>query len=150
MERRRVENFDTRPSGLSVSICRPSGRILVVERERYWLPELLRQFLGTRVVIEEADHWPTGTSAGTSEPGSTVLVVAELSAVQAELLHAAARTGEPLRTASILVTTAAQAGWEWPLRELGVRAVVDEFVGGRQMARLCRRLLQTRSARLPA
>jgi hypothetical protein len=121
----------------------PSGasppRILVLEDEPYWLPELQRQFLGEAVTVEavKADEL-------TDRDDAVVVAMAETllrQGARAFFATAPDAVGTPL----VAITSARTRNWEWLLRELGAVSVVDEFCGGRRLATLCRRLMANRN-----
>jgi hypothetical protein len=116
-------------------------RILVVEREPYWLPELQRQFQRSGVEVAPAQTWDEAAGPA-GRDGVEGLTVCEFGEVAEGLLNTIAAGSDLQSGRLVVVLDEASRGWEWALREAGVADVVDEFSGGGAVAALCRRLLR--------
>lgn len=119
-------------------------RIHVAEVEPYWLPELQRQFPGGEARVTPLDASDLiDSSAGLPSltrrlflfdcgaPGSPV----------ADLLQQVLISPPDHRPPIVVILRESAAESEWPLRELGVAAVLDDNTPGADVARLCRLLL---------
>lgn len=120
----------------------PAPEILVVEREPFWRPELQRHCPDFAVVAGEAADCRS-SAAGESPPGRGRLLVITGECLIPRLagwrplLARACFRGMPV----VALLRRGEWAWEWPLRELGVSSVLDEFIGGRRLAAACKRLL---------
>lgn len=112
--------------------------IVVIEPEPFWGPELQRRFPQRRVSIN-----PGWSRCDPPELEAAALIVAEGSALLAELtlFSARRRSAGSRATPLVAILRRSQRRWEWPLRELGADAVLDEFSGGANVAATCERLL---------
>ncbi len=114
-------------------------RLIIFEAEPYWQPELQRRFLSENVEI--------GACRSIGDLKARV-IAAPFDGV---VLDLAADAGGSLRWLSwlderggklptIVVAAAEHADWEWSVREAGATAFVNEFIGGHQMAAVCRKI----------
>ncbi len=114
-------------------------RLIIFEAEPYWQPELQRRFL--RESVEVAACRSIGDLEIRVSTGPFDGVVLDLAADVSGSLHWLSRLGDRGGTVSVIVVAAADhAEWEWPIRELGATAFVDEFTGGSRMAAVCRKV----------
>lgn len=126
------------------------AEILVAEREPFWLPELERRFPDRCVrPWEDVDHAPPDQQQLPHRDRLIVVagerLIPRLTEWRPRLATAALR-GVPV----LALLRRGELAWEWPLRELGVAAVLDEFIGGRRLADACERLLAgTHPSRTP-
>ncbi len=116
-----------------------TATIVVFETQPRWAPELQHQFVDedvhvvgrsttTDFVVEvESAERPVGLLEVASDPAGCLARIGTLNS----------RALPPV----VAVLTRDLADLEWPLRELGVTSVVDEFVPGHELAAVCRRLL---------
>jgi hypothetical protein len=118
------------------------AKILVAEREPFWLPELERRFPDHRVrPFEDPDRASSPDEEWLPECDRLIVVTGErliprLTDWRPRLAMAAIR-GVPV----LALLRRGELAWEWPLRELGVTAVLEEFIGGHRLADACERLL---------
>ena len=113
------------------------GEIAVLERQRWWTPELQRQFLGTDVQVRSGRSFRDLRSLLT--PATRVLVV-EFHVSPAECLQwLGGRSEASAECAVVVIGTAQSAEFEWLVRELGATHFVPETIGGAALATLCRK-----------
>lgn len=120
----------------------PAPEILVVEREPFWRPELQRRFPDVAVVAWEAAERESPAAAEIPAGRGRLLVITGECLIPRLAEWRPLLTRASLRGAPVLaLLRRGELAWEWPLRELGVTAVLDEFIGGRTLAAACERLL---------
>lgn len=118
-------------------------RVLVLENEPFWLPELQRQFQAEPVTIEAI-----AVDEVAMKDDSVVVAVAEILLQQGAREFFAAQPGA-VGTPLVAIAGRSVQRWEWLLRELGAVSVIDQFTRGEQLAMLCRRLLDRSHPPLP-
>lgn len=113
-------------------------QIVVWESRPWWTPRLQRRFVGSEIAVR-----------GVSAMRDVVETVADM-----VILDAAAdpetmvrscvviRRRHPGTFVMVIVPPDLQAA-EWRLREIGAGVVVRDDIGGDELARLCRHVLQT-------
>lgn len=112
--------------------------IQVFEDGSRWFPELQRQFRDGWARIERV-----GELKGLRpQSGHPELVVLELRAEPAECLQFLGRRMENVWQVPVMILLSSDlSDLEWSLRELGVASIRRDDADGRDLARICRRLL---------
>jgi DNA-binding NtrC family response regulator len=112
--------------------------LLIFERRPRWVPELERQFFGQDVRVRGCRSLKDVLERLAS-PADCVVVL-DLEAAPAECLQTLGRlmTRSPSPTILVLASEAYRE-LEWPIRELGATAFLEEPVPGDEMAEWCRR-----------
>ncbi len=127
---------------MSASPPPPPAEILVAEREPFWLPELQRRFPDRQVKPwEDAECAPLPDEARLPEPDRLIVVTGECLIPRLTEWHPRLTTAAIRGVPVLALLRRCELAWEWPLRELGVTAVLEEFLGGRRLADACERLL---------
>jgi DNA-binding NtrC family response regulator len=112
--------------------------LLIFERRPRWVPELERQFLGQDVRVRGCRSLKDVLEH--CNASANCVVILDLEAAPEEVLKTLARlmARSPSRTI-LIVASAAFRELEWPLRELGATAFLEEPIPGDEMAECCRR-----------
>ena len=115
-----------------------SAAVLVFERDPYWAPELQRRFHDTAVTVRPCRRL-SDLDAVREEFGEAVLILDFSADAMGCLAWLARRLAkDPL----VVLGSPESADLESTLRSLGVTSFQSELIGGADLARLCRRLLQ--------
>ncbi|MEZ6064764.1 MAG: hypothetical protein R3B90_03430 [Planctomycetaceae bacterium] len=113
-------------------------RIVVVEPQPRWLPELRRQFRGRDIGVEPLEAAVRLVVPNAEQPS---LFVCDAAAMLADLWRSFTIL-RPETTPVIVLLADSQRHWEWPLRELGVASVLSVRCTGHELARTCERWLR--------
>ncbi len=121
---------------------KPERGILVFERAPYWGPELKRQFSDQSLFVREC------RTVGDLNPSiadfSECLVVISLDSAPADCLTWIGKQSQALAGPPIIVIASPEyAELEWAVREAGAAAYVNDEICGRDLARICLRLIRT-------
>jgi len=118
----------------------PNPQIFVHEKKPRWYPEMKRQFLDQEVRVRGVRRLNDVGSLISAAPGSLLLIDLQVGVGDSlRFVAQADRRQWPIRT--LLVGDAKTRNLEWIARELGADHFVDVDIGGRELARLCRRYL---------
>lgn len=111
-------------------------KLVVVEREAWWLPELERQFPGQRARAATLEE--VARLGGDLDPEGVPRVIV----IEAELLRDCFWTSRrpPLWRSTVAILSDGDISGEWLLRELGIAAVVQVYDGGRRLAQAIQHL----------
>jgi DNA-binding response OmpR family regulator len=131
--------------GLSMTFLltdNPKRGILVFERTPYWGPELKRQFSDQSLFVREC------RTVGDLNPRiaefSDCLVVISLNSAPTDCLSWIGKQSQAIAGPPIIVIASPEyAELEWTVREAGAAAYVNDEIGGRDLARICSRLIRT-------
>jgi len=111
-------------------------RIVVLEREPFWEPELKRQFSGAPVVVRGCRK-DLESLVSTAE---NCVAVIDASRDTAEVLRWSARRLTNRRCVpTVIVAEPDIMSFQWHAREAGVIAVVPHVISAHELARLCRK-----------
>jgi DNA-binding NtrC family response regulator len=130
----------------SAAFARPTTPTAIVfEKQPRWAPELQRQFLteDVRVIacrsVRDVEERLAGVAHG--------VVLLDASTAPADCLQFLRREmSDPEALPVVIVGTKRAAHLEWSFRELGAAAFVPQKIPGHEMASLCRRQWNRRSA----
>ncbi|MEZ6055903.1 MAG: hypothetical protein R3C01_04290 [Planctomycetaceae bacterium] len=118
----------------------PTCRVAVVEPTAWYAPEIQRQ-LGPDVVVE-SHEWIDLLA----NPSTASLVVIVLKSHYEQGVRAVAELKQTTPQVSVLVILPKSiATLEWTLWECGADGVTSEFLSGRELATMCRRLMIPRT-----
>ena len=122
------------------------GEVFVFEKRPRWTPALQRQFLDEEVRVRrfvriaELRREAIGSARG--------VVLLELAAGAADCLQFLGRVlGQPGFPPVLVIGSDRTAELEWPIREFGATAFLDESIPRSHLARLIRRQWQFAAAR---
>ncbi len=112
--------------------------LLIFESRPRWVPELERQFIGQNVRVRGCGSLSILEERLMQTANNVVIL--EWEAAPANGLETLAGLMTRIPSPTILVTaTAAYRELEWPVRELGAVAFLEEPISGEEMAAYCRR-----------
>ena len=112
--------------------------LLIFERRPRWVPELERQFLGQDVRVRGCRSVKDVLKHCT--PLANCVVILDLAAQPEDCLKTLERLMARSPSPTILVVASAMdRELEWPVRELGATAFLEEPIPGDEMAEWCRR-----------
>jgi DNA-binding NtrC family response regulator len=117
------------------------GRAVVVfEKRPRWTPELERRFAGDNVRVRACRSTADIDVLLDAETATATVLVFDLASAAIECLHYLGRTFDRRRSVPVIVIGAGEnAELEWLTREAGAIEFLPEHLGGRDLARICRR-----------
>lgn len=125
---------------------KPERGILVFERTPFWGPALKRQFSDQSLFVRECRT--VGDLSPAIAEFSHCLVVLSLDSAPTDCLAWIGKQSRVIAPPPIIVIASSEyAELEWTVREAGVAAYVNDEISGRDLARICSRLI--RSVRRP-
>jgi DNA-binding NarL/FixJ family response regulator len=111
-----------------------------MEKAPRWESELKRRLAGREMLVRPCRSPSDVIALCRQSPGSAVVIDFTGGADDGlRLLEALDRQARNI--SAIVIAARDQADLEWPARELGAAAFVNETIGGAALAALCRRML---------